>query len=107
MNENTTTQHTCHGAVFLGATRAIAQAECPACPTVTIAASVRSYVICDECGERHEATYSHEGRFNEGPVYAVVCPVDSLTDYYTTEALVDGPPALTAAELGIDLGSDR
>jgi hypothetical protein len=44
-------------------------------------------VICHECGERHVAEYSHEGRFGEGPIFAVVCPVDYLTDYYTTEGL--------------------
>lgn len=44
-------------------------------------------VVCYECGGKHEATYSHEGRFGEGPIYAVVCTVDWLTDYYTVEAL--------------------
>jgi hypothetical protein len=41
-------------------------------------------ITCQECGQQHEATYSHEGRFNEGPIFAVVCPVDWLTDYYTS-----------------------
>jgi hypothetical protein len=40
---------------------------------------------CDECEQQHPAYYSHEGRFGEGPIYAVVCTVDDLTDYYTTE----------------------
>lgn len=44
-------------------------------------------VDCHECGHRHPATYSHEGTHGEGPIYAVVCPVDDLTDYYTTEGL--------------------
>lgn len=44
-------------------------------------------VTCYQCGQRHVAEYSHEGRFGEGPIYAVVCEVDGLTDYYTTEGL--------------------
>jgi hypothetical protein len=40
---------------------------------------------CDNCGEPHMATYSHEGNFGEGPIYAVVCTADQLTDYYTGE----------------------
>jgi hypothetical protein len=44
-------------------------------------------VICHECGQRHVAEYSHEGLHGEGPIFAVVCPVDYLTDYYTTEGL--------------------
>lgn len=47
----------------------------------------RAHVTCDTCGDQHVATYSHEGRFNEGPVHAVVCPKDHLTDYYTSERL--------------------
>lgn len=43
------------------------------------------YVVCDECGGEHVAEYSHEGMFGEGPIFAVVCPVDDLTDYYTRE----------------------
>lgn len=41
-------------------------------------------VICDQCGARHVAEYSHEGRYGEGHIYAVVCD-DDLTDYYTEE----------------------
>ena len=44
-------------------------------------------VICQQCDDEHEATYSHEGQFNEGPIYAVVCDKDNLTDYYTTEVV--------------------
>lgn len=44
-------------------------------------------VQCQECPERHPATYSHEGQFGQGPIYAVVC--GELTDYYTSE-VVDG-----------------
>jgi hypothetical protein len=48
-----------------------------------------SAVICHYCGERHPAEYDHEGRYGEGPIYAVVCPTDRLgvIDYYTKEAL--------------------
>jgi hypothetical protein len=49
--------------------------------------AMKRHVICDECGERHVAEYSHEGRFGEGPIYAVVC-ANQLTDYYTAERLV-------------------
>lgn len=44
-------------------------------------------VQCFECGDSHEAEYSHEGRFGEGPIFAVVCTVDYLTSYYTTEGV--------------------
>lgn len=46
------------------------------------------YITCDYCGERHVAEYSHEGRFGEGPIYAVVCFATDFvgfTDYYTGE----------------------
>lgn len=43
-------------------------------------------VTCWECGKEHEATYSHEGQWNQGPIYAVVCD-DGLTDYYTAEVV--------------------
>ena len=47
-------------------------------------------VICDYCGNRHAAEYSHEGKFGEGRIYAVVCPEESrsVVDYYTAAALV-------------------
>lgn len=45
-------------------------------------------IVCDQCGQEHDATFSHEGTFGEGPIYAVVCTVDHLTDYYTTERLI-------------------
>ncbi len=41
---------------------------------------------CD-CGDEHEATYSHEGRFGEGPIFEVVCPKDNLSIFLTTEGL--------------------
>lgn len=47
----------------------------------------KKHVQCQECGANHEANYSHEGRFGEGPIYAVICTVDGLTDYYTTEVV--------------------
>lgn len=61
--------------------------------------------VCDECGQSgHPATYSHEGAYDEGAIFAVVCPADDLTDYYTLErvTLVDPP---TAVDLGIERGS--
>lgn len=51
----------------------------------------RGTVECDQCGQTHEATFSHmtdnswEGPEASQPVYAVVCTVDDLTDYYLTE----------------------
>lgn len=42
-------------------------------------------VECDTCGERHPATYHHDGQFGEGPVYEVTCTRDGLADYYLTE----------------------
>lgn len=39
-------------------------------------------VQCWECGEWHGATYDHEGRWGQGPIYAVVCTRDNLVDYY-------------------------
>lgn len=44
-------------------------------------------VCCHQCGNEHPAEYSHEGRHGEGPIYAVVCTLDHLTDYYTREGL--------------------
>lgn len=49
---------------------------------------ITRHVICDECGQRHIAEESHEGQHGEGTIYAVVCTVDWLTDYYTAERLV-------------------
>lgn len=46
----------------------------------------RGPVTCWTCGAPHPAEYSHEGRHGEGPIFAVVCTVDHLTDYYTNEA---------------------
>lgn len=46
---------------------------------------------CDECGEKHEAGYSHEGRFGEGPIFAVYCDAPSgqyAGDYYTSERVL-------------------
>lgn len=39
------------------------------------------HVICDECGRRHVAEYSHDGDYGQGPIFAVICE-DGLTDYY-------------------------
>lgn len=48
------------------------------------------YVICEQepCGERHEAEYSHHGLHGEGPIFAVTCPKDGLTDYFTEEGIM-------------------
>lgn len=43
------------------------------------------HVDCDHCGARHVAEYSHEGQHAQGPIFAVVCDVDYLTDYYREE----------------------
>lgn len=43
---------------------------------------------CDGCSQIHPAEYSHEGRFGEGAIFAVVCGVDGLTSYHTTEGLI-------------------
>jgi hypothetical protein len=45
-------------------------------------------VVCETCEQQHVATYSHEGRFGEGPIFEVVCPVDGLSDFYTSLALL-------------------
>jgi hypothetical protein len=37
----TTTDHTCHGAMFCGTPRTRAQADCPACPTTRVYATDR------------------------------------------------------------------
>ena len=44
-------------------------------------------VQCFECGAWHEAEYSHDGRFGEGPIYAVTCTDGLLTSYYTSEVV--------------------
>ena len=56
-------------------------------------------VQCDECEQIHPATYSHGGRFGEGPIYAVVCTADGLTDYYTAARLLPDPAAATVLDL--------
>lgn len=45
-------------------------------------------VVCDHCGEEHEAWPAHVDRFNGAQLYAVVCDKDGLTDYYTAERFV-------------------
>lgn len=45
---------------------------------------------CDNpaCGtEYHEAEYHHEGRYGEGPIYVVTCPLDGLATFVTREGL--------------------
>lgn len=63
------------------------EAALSAAPTLLDEGGQKLTGECDGCGGTHEATYSHEGRFGEGPVYAVVCPADHLTTYVTTEGL--------------------
>lgn len=51
-------------------------------------------VQCDNCGKYHSATYDHEGQHHEGPIHAVTCPQDGMTDYYTNERLEPREAAL-------------
>lgn len=46
-------------------------------------------VRCFECGQRHPAEFSHVSQHGGQDVYAVVCDVDGLTDYYTAEVVED------------------
>lgn len=48
----------------------------------TTATHANGHVTCDQCGGRHVAEFSHIGQFGQGPIYAVVCTEDYLTDYY-------------------------
>lgn len=54
-------------------------------------ASSSGRIPCEFCGELHVAEYSHDGRFNEGPIYIVICTVDGMADYYTAELLIPDP----------------
>jgi len=38
---------------------------------------------CESCGGVHPAEFSHLSQWGGAEVFAVVCPVDYLTDYYT------------------------
>jgi hypothetical protein len=49
----------------------------------------RLFVRCQECGAKHVAEYNHEGDYDQGPIYAVVCTADHLTDFYTAEAVFE------------------
>jgi len=40
----------------------------------------------ENCGSVHTATFSHDGDYGQGRIYAATCPVDGLTDYYTDDA---------------------
>lgn len=44
-------------------------------------------VACHTCGDTHPAEYSHKSPYGGHAVYAVVCTLDYLTDYYTEEAI--------------------
>lgn len=62
-------------------------------------------VDCERCDGQHDAEYSHEGRFGEGPIFAAICPTDDLTVWHTAEAEVPARHTTrTADDLGIDLG---
>jgi len=64
-------------------------------------------VICDDCGAVHPAEFSHLGQFDQAPVYAVVCPVDGLTGYYTTPALLAYTTATPPPAVVIDYGPEQ
>lgn len=51
-------------------------------------------VACFDCHETHDAEYSHEGRFGEGAIYAVVC--GEYVEHYTAEAVDFGKRAKPA-----------
>lgn len=48
-------------------------------------------VLCDNCGAKHDAEFSHYGRHGEGALYEAECPVDFLTDYYTAKRVTPTP----------------
>jgi hypothetical protein len=50
-------------------------------------------VTCEFCGATHVAEYSHEGRYGEGPIYAVACTRDLVNDYVTAERVTAAPTA--------------
>lgn len=56
--------------------------------TAAYGAPVRRKVVCHECGEPHEATFSHLDPWSGADLYAAVCSEDWLTDYYTEAALI-------------------
>jgi hypothetical protein len=43
---------------------------------------------CYACDGIHEATPAHLDQYNGRQLWAVVCPVDGLTAYYNSDALV-------------------
>lgn len=45
---------------------------------------------CEYCQGKHLAEYSHDGRFNEGPIYTAVCTSDWIEANYTLEAEIPG-----------------
>jgi hypothetical protein len=54
----------------------------------TTTTPANGHVICDNCGGRHIAEFSHIGNWNQGPIFAVVCTEDNLTDYYRESAVI-------------------
>jgi hypothetical protein len=68
----------------------------------TAAAARLAVDQCDACGRPHPAEFSHQGRFGEGPIYAVVCTRDYLTDYYTGERVAPAAVTRVAGLTGVD-----
>jgi hypothetical protein len=62
--------------------------EAPTMPGTNVSAPATVYGPCDGCFGTHPACYDHEGRFNEGPIWAVPCPADGKTTFVTVDALV-------------------
>jgi hypothetical protein len=56
--------------------------------TTTTQVPRNGHVICDQCGGRHVAEFSHIGDFGQGPIFAVVCTEDDLTDYYRESRVI-------------------
>lgn len=57
---------------------------------------MRGKVTCYECGEQHVAEFSHVSQFGQDRCFAVVCPRDNLTAFYTEEVVV--PDSTTTKE---------
>lgn len=47
----------------------------------------RGTVTCAHCGQLHVADFSHVADWGGLWIYAVVCPLDLLTDYYAEDAV--------------------
>lgn len=73
---------------------------CEPCSELPYGHSAPVFFECqvDGCGQIHEGSFSHEGLYGEGPIFAVAC-TDLLTSYYTAELLAPSPAP--AAPLGL------